>query len=358
MPVVQALAFRWAVVLAGLAVAGCAATYRPSQPPAKGEPNPGAVGSVEAASPVPARTDGVIAQNDRFVIYTVAAGDTLASLARRFLGYESLAWMIADANDTGKLEAGQSLIIPLTFTNRSGVHANGVQLVTVLCYHRFGRERNKMVTPVESFAAQLEYLARHDYRVIRLADLDDFLSGKRAIPKRAVVITIDDGYASAYSVAFPLLKKYGFPATVFVYTDFVGSRDGLSWPQMKEMADSGLIEIQSHSKTHANLSLRLPDETDQQYRDRIDREARVPRDMLQARLPERVMGYAYPYGDSNDTVIERLQHSGHRLAFTVNPGGNSAFSYPMMLQRTMIFGDHDLEAFKAKLEVFKELNLR
>ena len=56
---------------------------------------------------------------------------------------------------------------------------------------------------------------------------------------------------------------------MYLYTDFVGASDALTWPQMKEMMASGLIEIQPHSKTHANLTLRLPGETDARYRERI-----------------------------------------------------------------------------------------
>ena len=72
-----------------------------------------------------------------------------------------------------------------------------------------------------------------------------------------MVITIDDGYRSTYEVAFPVLKRHSFPATVFLYSDFVGAGDALTWAQMKEMTQSGLIDIQPHSKSHANLTLKL-----------------------------------------------------------------------------------------------------
>ena len=72
-----------------------------------------------------------------------------------------------------------------------------------------------LIVPRETFAAQMEYLARNRYNVIRLADLPDFLAGKRALPPRAVVITFDDGHVSTYQSAYPVLKQYGFPATFF-----------------------------------------------------------------------------------------------------------------------------------------------
>ena len=109
------------------------------------------------------------------------------------------------------------------------MYADGYQTVPILTYHRIGPAREPMVLTAEAFEAQLEYLKRNDYRVIRLGDLPDFLAGRRALPRRAVVITFDDGHVSSYEYAYPLLVKYGFPATYFLYTDFLGAKEGLSW---------------------------------------------------------------------------------------------------------------------------------
>jgi peptidoglycan/xylan/chitin deacetylase (PgdA/CDA1 family) len=173
-----------------------------------------------------------------------------------------------------------------------------------------------------------------------------------------VVITVDDGHVSTYQYAYPLLKKYGFPATFFVYTDFIGAGEGLRWTQIKEMAASGLIDFEAHSKTHSNLVLRLPGESDQRYRERLDGEIRVPQESLQRNLSTKVDLYAYPYGDANEPVLERLQAADFRLAVTVNPGGNGFFAQPMMLRRSMVFGDYDIAAFKNLLQVFKEADLQ
>ena len=136
---------------------------------------------------------------------------------------------------------------------------------------------------------------------------------------------------------------------MFLYSDFVGASDALTWSQMKEMADSGLIDIQPHSKTHANLALRLPDETESKYRERVRREVDAPISAIQERLGIRSIAYAYPYGDVNDTVVEQLKRQGVRLAVTVTPGGNAFFAPPQMLRRSMVFGNDNLDVFKAKL---------
>ena len=322
--------------------------------------------SADAAQhiPTPARvepqTSGsgqILARNDRYVIYAAAPGDTLQSIAWRFLGSNDLDWTIAEFNHTPRLEGGETLVVPLR-SNASGVFADGYQVVPILCYHRFGPTASKMVVTPASFAAQLEYLARNDFRVIRLTQLVEFLEGKRALPKRAVVITVDDGYASVYQTALPLLKRYGFPATVFVYTDFIGARDALTWPQMHELVASGLIDVQAHSKTHTNLTLKKAGENDERYRERLDTELRLPRHIVQQRLSVRVSQFAYPYGDTSDIIVQRLAKAEYTAAVTVNPGGNPFFASSFALRRTMIFGDHDLEAFKAKLQVFREMDLR
>jgi peptidoglycan/xylan/chitin deacetylase (PgdA/CDA1 family) len=161
-----------------------------------------------------------------------------------------------------------------------------------------------------------------------------------------------------YRHAFPLLKKYDFPATLFMYTDFVGTRDGLSWAQLQELAKSGLVDIQAHSKTHRNLIDKAASESDSAYRQNIDTELRAPRQALEKRLAAlcvKVRYFAYPFGDANELVLEGMQRQRYELGLTVNPGGNPFFSHPMMLRRTMIFGDHDMEDFKSRLQIRKPI---
>jgi peptidoglycan/xylan/chitin deacetylase (PgdA/CDA1 family) len=193
---------------------------------------------------------------------------------------------------------------------------------------------------------------------VRLADLAHFLEGRQQLPKRSVVITMDDGYASMYQYAFPVLKQYRFPATIFVYTDFIGAHDALSWDQMQEMVGSGLIDIQAHSKTHTNLSLRFQGESDARYRERLKVEASAPRELLQRKLHVKVSSYAYPYGDVNPVVVEELARKDYRIALTVDPGGNAFFTAPLLLRRTMILGDQSLDTFKSQLRVFTAVDLR
>ena len=307
-----------------------------------------------AAPEAMTRTDpaGVLARNEEFAIVVTRPGDDLATLARQFLGNPQLGWRISEYNDVTEIRPGQTLVIPLRSHNPIGVHVDGYQTVPILCYHRFGPRASKLTVTPAAFAAQMDYLARNGYHVVPLTRLPGFLAGNEPLPRKSVVITIDDGYRATSDIAFPILKKHGFPATVFLYSDFVGASDALTFTQMKELLASGLIDIQPHSKTHTNLTLRLPDESEVKYRERLRQEVDVPIGVIHDRLAHASIAYAYPYGDVNEPVVDLLARRGVALGLTVTPGGNGFFAYPYLLRRTMVFGNEDLDSFKAKLVTF------
>jgi peptidoglycan/xylan/chitin deacetylase (PgdA/CDA1 family) len=191
------------------------------------------------------------------------------------------------------VEAGQDVVIPLRARNPLGVYANGFQ------------HTDPLLSPIRSQSQRDDHCARcvrganGVSGAERLSSHHDeaaraFLEGKEPLPKKTVVITIDDGYRATYQVAFPILKKYGFPATVYLYSDFVGAADAMTWAQMQEMVRSGLIEIQPHSKTHPNLTVRLAGETDARYQERVRREVEAPIAAIQDRLSAPSFSYAYP----------------------------------------------------------------
>jgi len=329
-----------AAALASLALLLAACAEAP-QRPAESRPAPAAF--------APADSGPVLARDASFIVVVPRSGEDFGALAERWLGDRSRRFEIAEFNRLDEARAGRPVAIPVAPLNPGGVEPASVQTVPIITYHRFGAKASTMTVTPSSFEAQMRYLAQNGYTVIPMARLAEFLGGKVALPRKSVVITIDDGYRSTYDIAWPILKKHGFPATVFLYTDFVGASDALTWAQMKEMSASGLIDIQPHSKTHSNLTIKLADENDARYRERIRREVEMPVDAIRERLGEPTVTYAFPYGDVNETVVEYLRGKGVKMGVTVTPGGNAFFAPPPMLRRTMVYGADDLDVFRGKL---------
>ena len=299
----------------------------------------------------------VLGRGERELVVLPGPHDTMASLASRYLGDPKRGWEIADVNGISAIVPGRDVLIPLRPVNPTGVYENGYQLVPILSYHRFDRSGHRLAVRPEMFRKHLEYLRDNDFRVVPLSHVGEFLRGERALPRRAVVITVDDGFRSTYQVAYPLLLEFGFPATVFVYTDFA-NRGGMSFAQLREMEASGLIDIQSHSKSHASLTASLPGESRAAYRKRVIREMDEPKARLARELNVPVTQYAYPYGDTNAFVMEQLQASGYEMGLTVMRGANAFFAHPLALRRSMVFSDHGVRGFVVALKTFEAVPLR
>ena len=318
------------------------------------------VDSAGCAWPPIARTQ-VLAENDDFVIVQAGSHQSLELLAARFLGDPAQHWQIAEFNGVDEADPGAELVIPKRYVNPTGVWTTGYQTVPVLVYHRFrvgNKSRDPMEIPQASFRAQMALLRDEGYQVIALRNLGEFLAGRRALPRKSVVITIDDGFRSAYTIAFPVLREFGFPATLFVHTDFIRGGLGVDWAALREMVASGLVDVACHSKTHANLSLRREGETEPEYRARLGEEVRGPTRLLRKRLGVRSDAFSFPYGDANDDVLTVLKAEGYELALTVTRGGNASFADPYRLRRTMIYGEDGLSDFRRRLQTFRPMDAR
>lgn len=300
----------------------------------------------------------VVARSDEFVVVLVGWGDTLSGLAERYLGDPGKDWVIAEFNHIDAVWPGQEVVIPLRPADQVGSLRDGFRKVAILTYHRFvpgDRKCDQLAVSAASFRGQLQYLKDNGYAVVSFADLADFVEGRGPMPRKPVILSMDDGYKSVYQVAYPVLREFGYKATVFVYSDFVGAPAALDWAEMKEMVASGLVDIQPHSKSHANLTLRQPGEGDAAYRERIREEVRNPARAITAHLDVPVHTFAFPYGAENDAVLAELKAEGFRLGATVTAGGNPSFAHPLALRRSQIYCDDDLVAFAKRLDVYQPM---
>jgi peptidoglycan/xylan/chitin deacetylase (PgdA/CDA1 family) len=287
-----------------------------------------------------------------FIVTTARAGDTTAELARRFLGDAALAWMIEDYNDVTTLAAGQTVVIPRKPWNPTGVVADGYQLVPVLTYHDIGPQaKGRLVIGAKAFAEQMRYLKANNYRVITLAEFHEFLQLKRQLPRRAVVLTFDDGYRSFLTYAYPVLKELGFTATLFVYTDYVGTgRNALAWEDLARLTAEG-FQVEGHTKSHGDLR-RQPGESEADHGRRLRAELESSQRLFQQRLGRPAKFLAYPYGSADDAVLAYTRESGYVGGLTVFREGNSSFVPLFRIRRSQIYAEMTLDDFIKNLNIF------
>jgi len=211
--------------------------------------------------------------------------------------------------------------------------------------------------PSHIFEQQMKYLDENGYRVISFAQLVNFLEYRQALPKKAVIISIDDGYRSAYDIGYPIMKKYGFTATLFVYTNFVGScRNAITWNQLARMKANG-FEIGSHSVSHSDLTKRKVGEDTRVYLARVESELRVSKEIIDKKIGQKTILLSFPYGRANKNVLEISERLGYRAAVTVKKGSNPFFSDPLTLKRTQIL-TRDMKTFVSTLKNFHKLSLK
>jgi peptidoglycan/xylan/chitin deacetylase (PgdA/CDA1 family) len=201
--------------------------------------------------------------------------------------------------------------------------------VVVYCYHRFVdkvRRPDTEITP-QDFEAQMKELKDRNIPVIGMQDFLAWKRGEKSIPPKSVVITLDDGWLTQYTVAWPILKKYGYPFTMFIYTE--GLRPGghfagggmMTWDQLGEMRDAG-VDIQAHSATHQDMRKRFDaiakkKLSEEEYQQWLTNETAGVKKALQDRLGIRVNAFAVPYGKHDDIVRKAVMDAGYEALFTV-----------------------------------------
>jgi len=214
----------------------------------------------------------------------------------------------------------------------------------VLLYHRFEEHPRKgdtlAITP-EEFDKEMGELKDNGFTVIPMQDFIAWRHGEKNIPAKSCIITIDDGYLSGYDTAWPIIKKYGYPFTVFIYIDYIGSGGkSISWDQLAEMRDAG-VDIESHTYSHSHLTspgygvdatTRARVEKDIQTLGRegwLHKEIIDSKKVLEKNLGIKVDAFAYPYGTgSNDPHIrEIVKEAGYDVAFNVY-GRRNGYSFP------------------------------
>lgn len=226
--------------------------------------------------------------------------------------------------------------------------AGQTEPVPVLMYHHVRPDpgpgdpiaRGLSVSP-ENFAAQVAYLAEHGYTSLTLGELAAVRAGRLPLPPRPVVLTFDDAYRNFYEAAFPVLRQYGFKATLFVITGLVDRPEYVTWDMIYEMDHSGLVEIGSHTVWHRELPSLSDADAQMEIRD--------SKSLLEWRLGHPIVSFCYPVGRVGPRDAALVQATGYEIAVTTRPGRARAEDDPFLLVRQRINPTTTIDQFAGLL---------
>ena len=181
----------------------------------------------------------------------------------------------------------------------------------VLVYHRFDEKKYPSTsTSSRNFDKQLQYLKKNNYNVLPVSKLIDFFYNGYDLPSKSVFITIDDAFKSFYEKAFPLLKSYDFPFTIFLSTSFVNKNktsDFMNWDMLSELKENN-GEVYNHSDKHKSF-LKYTS-TD------LIKDIKIAEKKIEKKLGKSHKIISYPYGESNALVKDTVKNLGYKIAFS------------------------------------------
>lgn len=184
--------------------------------------------------------------------------------------------------------------------------------IPILIYHNFRtpipykEDIYNLFSSQENFDENVKTLLDEGYTFITLEDLYQYNKGQIGLPEKVIIITIDDGQIGCYTDAFPVLKKYQIPATIFIVNKLVGTEDYFSWEQAKEMYDTGLVKIHCHGYYHSEYS--------SVGKEKLISDYTKSHQEIEEYMEEKVQKImAYPAGKSSQDTIKWLKEIGFEI---------------------------------------------
>ncbi len=222
--------------------------------------------------------------------------------------------------------------------------------VPILLYHRFGPVvADSMTVTTAVFESHLKYLHQNGYTVISLRALMGMLRGK-GLPadSRCVVLVADDAHRSIYSEAFPLLKKYGMPMTLFAYPSAVSNAAyAMTWGQLREMEAGGLCDVQSHTYWHPNFKKERERLPPVEFEKLVQLQFVASKQKLEKELSGKVDLLAWPFGIYDPWLMNKAAAAGYAAAFSIERRPVTRRDHLMALPRYLLTDRDRGRAFEA-----------
>ena len=217
------------------------------------------------------------------------------------------------------------------------VHPSGIP---VLMYHKIGDDKdNDAVIREDLFREQMKFLKDNGYNPLTMDQLYDYVVNGAAVPEKPVVLTFDDGYADTYSIVYPIMKEYGFAATVFINPGDVGTR--LTWDQIREMHKNG-ITISNHGFQHiemGQLSEAKQIENITKAQEALAKEVGIKDNPW----------FCYPYGDKNEFTDSASKKAGIKMGMAMKSGWAHTGDNPYNILRVWVGNAVDIKHFEERI---------
>lgn len=223
--------------------------------------------------------------------------------------------------------------------------------VPILMYHLVleGSKGNKYIVSPSELESDLIYLRDNGYTTVVMQDLINYVYDGVDLPEKPVVLTFDDGYYNNYVYAYPLLKKYDSKAVISIvgaYTDLYSETPDthvnyahLSWDNVKEMADSGYVEIQNHTYDLHSLdkgrsgSKKNSNESEQEYEKMLRSDVGKLQEKCLEKLGKAPDTFTYPFGLVSDESLDIIRSLGFKASLSCEEGLNSLDRDPEQLYK-------------------------
>lgn len=219
--------------------------------------------------------------------------------------------------------------------------------IPVIMHHHVSQSDRELNVNPGVFEDQLRVMSNRGWKTLSGDEFLYFAKNRNEAPKKCVLLTFDDGFADNYVFAYPLLKKYGMKAMLFVSTDLVAegevNRDGFkslshndawalafterrgevmcTWSELVEMEKSGVIDIQSHGVSH-----KTPDMIEGKKYEELRHDLSEGRAVLEQKLSKEILHFAWPRGGYDIEGIKIAEEVGYKALYTTERGTNTADS--------------------------------
>jgi len=224
--------------------------------------------------------------------------------------------------------------------------------IKILLYHSISdNHSDPCAVTIENFEAQMRWIKDHGYNVISLKQALKLLN-ERTVPKRSMVLTVDDGFVDFLENGIPVLTKYDFRATVFIVVSEIGgisswreqylNRQLMDWRLLREILDAG-YSIGSHGLHHCDLTKVAQED--------LDKETIFSKKIIQERLGRDICSFSYPWGICTERELNSVKNAGYDCAVSV--GGrwhNSHGVNRFLLERILIEQRDSISTFVKKVK--------